>query len=218
MTIDLRHGDYVDVLADIQADVMITDPPHSERCHNGQSRMRNSISYVHWQPGDAKGLIDWAQVHVRGWWVIFTDHELWPVFDQWVALHKRYAFAPVPVINKTGMPRLAGDGPTSVTTWLHISRPRSTEWSEWGSLPGYYLYQKDDQSLIGQKPLNLMGCLIRDYSRVGMSVVDPCTGMASTLIAAEQNGRRAVGAEVNEERFRAAKARIEQAQTGDMWP
>ena len=54
-----------------------------------------------------------------------------------------------------------------------------------------------------------MRALVRDYSRPGDLVCDPCAGGATTLIAAALEGRRAIGAELDPETYALACARIE---------
>lgn len=56
-----------------------------------------------------------------------------------------------------------------------------------------------------QKPLELMLWLIRSYSRPRHLVVDPFIGSGTTLVAARQTGRRAIGCDT-EERFCEAAA------------
>lgn len=69
----------------------------------------------------------------------------------------------------------------------------------------------------GGKPLWLMQALVRDYSLPGDLIVDPCAGGATTLIAAAIEGRRAVGAELDENTYRKAQARIAKGYTVNMW-
>jgi site-specific DNA-methyltransferase (adenine-specific) len=51
--------------------------------------------------------------------------------------------------------------------------------------------------------------IVRDYSRPGMLVADPCAGHATTLVAALQAGRRVWGAECDPAAHAAAMARLE---------
>ena len=80
----------------------------------------------------------------------------------------------------------------------------------WGSLPGAYVTSTAEKRAIkGGKPIALMRALVRDYSRPGDLVCDPCAGGATTLIAAALEGRRAIGAELDPKTFALACARIE---------
>lgn len=49
-----------------------------------------------------------------------------------------------------------------------------------------------------QKPVDLMRYIIRTYTNPGMTVLDHCAGSGSTLVAAVQEGRKAIGVELDE--------------------
>lgn len=49
-----------------------------------------------------------------------------------------------------------------------------------------------------QKPVDLLAYLIRTYSNRGETVLDPCAGSGSTLVAARQEGRKSIGIELDE--------------------
>lgn len=49
-----------------------------------------------------------------------------------------------------------------------------------------------------QKPTNLLREIIRTATRPGETVLDPFAGAGSTLVAAKQEGRRAIGVEIDE--------------------
>ncbi|MBL7046225.1 MAG: hypothetical protein ISR95_01090 [Candidatus Marinimicrobia bacterium] len=59
-----------------------------------------------------------------------------------------------------------------------------------------------------QKPLNILQDLIRCYSNPGDLILDPFAGSASTLIAAHNENRRALGFEIEESFYLEAKERI----------
>jgi len=62
---------------------------------------------------------------------------------------------------------------------------------------------------MGGKPEWLMRAIVRDYTRPGDLVCDPCAGGATTLIAAALEGRRAIGAECDPKTYELACKRIE---------
>ncbi len=61
---------------------------------------------------------------------------------------------------------------------------------------------------MGGKPLWLMRSLVRDYSRPGDLICDPCAGGGTTLLAAATEGRRAVGAEMDPKHYEIARKRF----------
>lgn len=216
--IDLRLGDWRDVLATIECDALITDPPYDARTHDATNKYvsastlpdgasRASIGYEAMTPGGMRDMIDVLAHRVRGWIAIMTSHTLAQSALDAMARHRRYVFAPIPIIQPR--PRLMGDGPASWTVWLCVSRPRTMEYREWGCLPGAYLSSTDRTGIVtGAKPLSLMRAIVRDYSRPGELVCDPFAGGATTLIAAASEGRRAIGAEANRDTHEAALRRI----------
>jgi len=178
---------------------------------------RRALSYDGWTAADVSEFVDAWSPRCRGWFVTITDHALAPHWSAALAAHDRYVFAPLPWVAPGGRVRLAGDGPSSWTCWIVVARPRSgtdrngRKFSKWGTLRGAYIATQDRGAHIGGKPLKLMRQLVQDYTRLGDLVADPCAGGGTTLLAAAQEGRRSVGAELDPETFALAEARISEA-------
>lgn len=234
MSTDLRLGRWQEVLIDVEnIDCLCTDPPYSERTHSGHGTMdrhgvgvpptyddgdRREIGYTHFSSGDVEDFIAAIVPRVRGWTVCFTDHLLAPVYEAALEAQGRYVFAPLPCLSPGSTVRLGGDGPSSWTTWAIVSRPRTKEFQTWGTLPGGYVFPPErGRIVVGGKPLALMRAIIRDYTRPGDLVVDPCAGGGTTLLAAAIEGRRAIGAEMDPDTFAKAKARLERGYTPEMF-
>ena len=62
-----------------------------------------------------------------------------------------------------------------------------------------------------------MRALVRDYTRPGDLVCDPCAGGATTLLAAAIEGRRAIGAELDPSTHAKAMRRIARGYTPDLF-
>ena len=166
---------------------------------------RRALTYDGWTHDDVAAFVaSWAP-RCKGWFVTITSHDLAPVWSASLADAGRYVFAPLPWVAKGSRVRLAGDGPSSWTCWIIVARPRTGEdrngrpFNKWGTLPGAYVITSDRGSHIGGKPLRLMEALVRDYTRPGDLVADPCAGYGTTLAAALRLGRSAVGAEMDPE-------------------
>jgi hypothetical protein len=84
-------------------------------------------------------------------------------------------------------------------------------------LPGAKLDGEKKKHHIGGKPLWLMRELVRDYTKPGNLVCDPCAGGGTTLIAASIEGREAIGAELDTETHNKAQARIAEGYTPDLF-
>jgi site-specific DNA-methyltransferase (adenine-specific) len=68
-----------------------------------------------------------------------------------------------------------------------------------------------------QKPVALLEWMIRSYTRPGDLILDNVCGSASTLIAARNCGRRAIGIEMHQPYVDIAINRLASGQTGDHW-
>jgi site-specific DNA-methyltransferase (adenine-specific) len=170
-TVDLRLGDWREVLKGESCDLHLADPPYGNRTHGGQRHGRRAkgygpqdgaellsargISYAHWTPADVTEYVaSWAP-RTRGWFCAFTSHDLIPAYEAALAAAGRYVFAPISCVQNAMNVRLAGDGPSNWTTWLVtaaeedfldsvllVSRPRTMR--HWGALRGAYVGQSFD--------------------------------------------------------------------------
>ena len=218
----LRLGRWEVALADVtEVGATIVDAPYGARTHAGhdaasggsgygrtgdaKARMPDPgkaprpLPYDGWTPEDVAAFVASWSPRTAGWFVTITSHDLAPAWADALSDAGRYVFAPLPWVAPGSRIRLAGDGPSSWTCWIVVARPRSKPYSKWGTLPGGYVITSDRGSHIGGKPLRLMEALVRDYTRPGDLVCDPCAGYGTTLAAALRNGRRAIGAEMDPE-------------------
>lgn len=224
---ELRRGRWQDALGDVECDVLISDPPYSARTHSGHDGAeRNDTSetaghdldFNAWTDSDVHEFVESWEPRVRGWFVAMTDHVLFPTFESALKERGRYVFAPVIFLMPGGRVRLQGDGPASWATHIVVARRRTKEAAKWGSLPGGYVLPKGynelkndtkkGEAIVGGKPLWIMKALVRHYSRRDDMICDPCAGAGTTLLAAAIEGRRSIGAEVNDERFELAARRL----------
>jgi site-specific DNA-methyltransferase (adenine-specific) len=108
--------------------------------------------------------------------------------------------------------RLAGDGPSSWTDWIVVSRTKAQ--NRWGTLRGGYVAGSgwNERHRMGGKPTPLMRLVVCDYSRPDDLVCDPFMGAGTTGVAAVVEGRDFIGIEVDPDAFDIACRRIEQAQ------
>ena len=203
--IDLRLGRWEEALDGESCDLLLSDPPFSERTHSGHDASvggtRRGIGFASWSEEDARRFVESWAPRTRGWFVVETDHVLAPVFEAALAEAGRYVFAPLPYVAPGSRVRLQGDGPACWTTWIVVARPRTKEFAKWGALPGAYVGSRGNLPLAGGKPEWLQRQIVRDYSRRGEVVCDPCAGGGSTLRAAVLEGRLALGAEVDPDTY-----------------
>jgi len=222
--IDLRCGDWRDVLADVECDALICDPPYGERTHAGHSSVKvggvavnQDIPYMSWSPDDVRSFVAHWAPRTRGWFVAMTSHCLWSSWEAALQESGRYVFHPLPAVVRGMSVRLVGDGPASWAVWMVVARPRSREMASWGSLPGAYVTSNAGRCFVGGKTMQLMTAVVSDYSRPGDLVCDPTAGYGTTLRAAVSLGRRAVGAEIDPTTHAAAMERLHGGFQGDLF-
>lgn len=68
-----------------------------------------------------------------------------------------------------------------------------------------------------QKPVALLDWMVRSYTNPGDVVLDNVAGSATTLVAARNSGRRAIGIEIHEPFIEMAIARLESGSEEDRW-
>ena len=210
-----------------QIDALIVDAPYSSVTHNdskaglrdpstmsdparvGRSlKEGGGLDYDPWSPADVRSFCDAWVPPTRGWIVSITD---WRLAAPWVSELERlgrYVFAPLAIYEPGSRVRLSGDGPSTWVTWLIVARPTTRAFQRWGTLPGGYTPALERKPIVGGKAINLMRSIVRDYSRPGDLVCDPCCGAGSTLIAALAEGRRAIGCDRDEAHAEMARRQL----------
>lgn len=215
----LLLGTWQDMLADIgQVDVLITDPPYSERVHASRPTRNDGVDadgltpgYEPWAPSDVESFVEHWSPRTRGWMLCLCDDELIPAYRRAYERVDRVAFAPVPCVIRGMSVRTRGDGPSSWAVYAMVSRPRGSIFANWGTLPGAYDGGAQPGAGGGRgKPQWLTDAFVRDYSRLSDLVCDPLAGYGGTLISSIGLKRRAIGAECDgvavEEAFKRASA------------
>ena len=230
MTTDLRFGAWETALANVKSvDAVICDPPYSDKTHKGHDgganlanrkgsapradggkdryRARREISYTAWGPTEIEDFVkSWAPRN-RGWFVCLSDSILCNDWRASFENHGLTAFQPVPLLIRGMTVRMCGDGPSSWCVYANVARPKQLH--KWGTLPGYYETKPGDRTHIGGRPMDGMRAFVRDYTRRGDLVCDPCAGAATTLLAARLEGRNAIGAEVDPDTFEVGAKRLD---------
>ena len=210
-------GDCLEVLPDLKVAHVITDPPFSEQTHSLHDsttvrlRGRRALGYSALTPDDVGVFGALIAEASMGWVCWFTDANLAPEVRDSMKAAGRTVFAPLPFFHPGRSCRLSGDGPSSWTDWIVVSRTKALH--KWGTLPGGYVAGPgwNDKGRMGGKPLQLMKAVVMDYSRFGDLVCDPFMGAGTTLVACAKLGRKGIGIEIDPVCFDIACRRVEEA-------
>lgn len=221
----LYLGDCMEILPTLdKVDAVITDPPYSEKTHKGHDSStkghlgegkdnsdRSSLGYSYLTENMIDSLVGLYNNICTGWIVWMTDHTLAPHISKGFEQKGRYVFAPLPFYQAGRSVRLSGDGPSSWTDWIIVSRTKAQ--SRWGTLPGGYIAGSgwNDKQRMGGKPTLLMDSLVCDYSKLNNIVLDTHMGAGTTGVSCIKNGRKFIGCEIDPQAFEIACKRIEQA-------
>jgi site-specific DNA-methyltransferase (adenine-specific) len=205
--VTLYHGDCFDVMAEMpdeSIDCVITDPPYTDFVH------QNSMSNRSGKPAKE---IDFES---------FTNEKLYKAFDEmsrltktWVVstLDHRHAFkfeteAPNGLVLKrvgvwvknNPMPQLTADRPAhgwEAIAYLHKANKPST-WNAGGSHGNYVSNLATPTGHPTPKPIAMVSNFVERFSNVGNLILDPFAGGGTTLLAARNLGRKAIGIEYEE--------------------
>lgn len=180
---------------------------------------RREIDYAAWTADDVSEFVSTFS-RLTGWMLSLTDHVLAKAWEESMQAHALYAFAPIACVESGSRPRFLGDGPPNWSTSLVVSRPASKafldtwhqkRWTHGLAPKGAYVGGAEKKPIPGGKPVWLMKQIVRDYTAPGDLVCDPCAGGGTTLVAALEEGRRAIGCEPDAKRFEIACERIKAA-------
>ena len=206
--VTLYHGDCREVMsgmADQSVKAVITDPPYTERTHT-KARASKAGKV-------AEGITDFSAI---------TDAELRNVLTEcgrvsegWVVATLDYRHAvefdssPPPGLKcqRVGVwvktnptPQITGDRPAQgweAIAYLHRARGRS-KWNGGGTHGTYVSPIAPPEGHPTAKPLPMLRDMVRKFTNPGDTVFDPFAGSGTTLRAALDEGRKAIGVELDE--------------------
>ncbi|MDF3280872.1 DNA methyltransferase [Gordonia sp. N1V] len=208
--ITLYHGDsrpYLETRADESFAAVITDPPYTERTHSkfrslsGEDITEGITDFESFNDDDlAEALAECGRV-TRGWVVATLDYRQAVMFDVIPPHGLKVQRVGVWVKTNPG-PQITGDRPAQgweAIAYMHRAKGRSS-WSGGGLAGNFVLPRPEATGHPTPKPIVMFRQFVEWFTQPGDVVLDPFSGGGTTLRAAADLGRGAVGIE-KEERF-----------------
>ena len=214
--VTLYHGDCRAVLsgmADESVAAVLTDPPYTERTHR-KARTPDTQGVTAFAPITDEVLeallAEMGRIS-RGWVVATLDYRHAVAFDN--APPRGLKVQRLGVWVKTNpTPQLSGDRPAQgweSIAYMHRSDRRS-RWSGGGSHGNHVSPIPSPEGHPTAKPLPLVSKWVRWFTDKGDVVLDPFAGSGTTLRAAKDEGRKAIGVELEERYCEIAARRLAQ--------
>ena len=222
--ITIYHGDCLDVLPTLEAGIValvLTDPPYnvseegSDIRHLGgdvaQRRDFGEWDRSEWHPAPFLALSA-PLIRVGGSVLSFTSDRLLSSYRERSEFQARGTV----VWEKTNPPPTPRPSYVSATEWVvWLQKPGARAvWNSGGFTTNLLRYPicggSERTEHPTQKPIELMKELITRHSNEGDLILDPFMGSGTTLRAAKDLGRRAIGIELNERYCKIAVKRLMQ--------
>lgn len=220
----LYHGDAFALAPKFDVDVVITDPPYSNRTHK---HARTNAGFD--GKGDAPQLVDFdaltshdlaellASLRVRRWVVMTCDYV--HAIDLERSPPSGLEFVRLGIWAKlsTGAPQISGDRPGmgwEAVAMLHRAKERCAERKRWNGggrdSVFYHLAEHRRGTYPTQKPEGLAREFVTLFSDPGETILDPFAGSGTTLRAAKDLGRKAIGIDKSPDAIAIAERRMRQ--------
>lgn len=200
----IYHGDCREILPYLpKVDLVLTDPPYGiGKSHFGVNRKNDA-----WKSPPVLGItenITWdkridREVFTKLFSIscnqiiwggnYYTDY-LYPT-NSWVIWNKK----------------VTGNYSPCEMAWTSYNKPMKYYEYLWN---GYKKQIPEKRYHPTQKPLSLMKWVVEEYSHENDTIIDPFMGSGTTLVAAKQLGRKAIGIEIEEKYCEIAVKRLGQ--------
>jgi site-specific DNA-methyltransferase (adenine-specific) len=213
--VTIYHGDCKELIPLISetdrtlADHVITDPPYDEKTHKGaRYDFGATSSEIQFDPIDPLSVAPLLCSVAKRWVIAFCSLEMLGAYkeasgDRWV----RSGFWR----RTNGVPQFTGDRPGQPGEGIAIMHnPGKKRWNGHGQHAFWEYPIVSNGPHPTTKPLQLMKRLILDFTDPDDLILDPFMGSGTTVLAAKEMGRRAIGIEIEEKYCEIAVKRLRQ--------
>lgn len=195
------------------AGMVLTDPPYHDITHAGArtaTARTPLVTFASIAVADLRSTLSSCTALCPSWVVLFCDWRHAADLESSPPAGLRYVRSGV-WIKPDAAPQFTGDRPG--TGWESVAVLHSIggrmRWNG-GGRHAVWTHSVCRGEHPTQKPEALCGHLIRLFSNAGDTVLDPFCGSGSVLRAAKDNGRRAIGIEIDERWCKLAARRLRQ--------
>lgn len=214
--VTIYHGDCREVIeGEAMHDLVLTDPPYSENTHanaktnRGNGTSRKLVNFASREEGFVRELFGLLPGICHRWVIATLEWRHACALESEPPEGLRFLRLGV-WVKTNGMPQISADRPAQgweAIGYLHNSKFKP-EWKGGGKAGNYVLPVEPSALYPTQKPISLALGLIELFTDRGHSVFDPCMGSGTTLRAAKDLGRYAVGVDLSEEACEIAAKRM----------
>lgn len=214
--VTLYHGDSLALLDRLPtSDAIITDPPYSDNTHSnaksnkGKGYPTKAINFA--ALDDPRELFALLAPKTRRWIVSNLDYKHAFLLDNDPPEALRVLRVGV-WVKTNPMPQISADRPA--TGWEAIAYMHREDvnphWNGGGKAGNYTLPLAQQTGHPTAKPLSMVADWVRLFTEPGDLVLDPFAGSGTTLRAAKDEGRKAIGVELEERYCEIAAQRLSQ--------
>lgn len=214
--IQIWHGDCMTVMPRLgDVDHVITDPPYAEQTHTGARSASDvdapMISFDSISVDELRAAFYQMGYHARRWVIATVDYHHIPMLEGLDALR----FVRFGVwVKPNGAPQFSGDRPAQgweAVAIMHGTRD-APRWNSGGDRAVWTVNRARDPGNPNTtaKPLALVKQWIEQFTDRDDLILDPYMGSGTTLRAAKDLGRRAIGIEIKREQCEYAAERLRQ--------
>jgi site-specific DNA-methyltransferase (adenine-specific) len=207
-SVTLYHGDCREVMAgmeDASVKAVLTDPPYTERTH-AKARKNTAEGIGHGittfgsiTDEDLEAILAECGRVSQGWVVATLDYRHAVRFDETPPAGLKCQRVGV-WVKTNPTPQITGDRPAQgweAIAYLHRAKGRSN-WNGGGKHGNYVTPIAAPEGHPTAKPLSILRDWVSLFSDPGDTILDPFAGSGTTLRAAVDNGRKAIGVELDE--------------------
>lgn len=210
------HGDCREILPTLpKVDLVLTDPPYEKEAHAAMRRTRSVVEgRLEVTDMGFKAIDETTRAFICAleckWLLAFCQAEAVGKYQELLGAKYR---RPMVWIKPNSSPQFTGDRPAMgyesiVCAWMTTGK---SVWNG-GGRRGVFTVNSTgyDHEHPAQKPVRLMTDLIQLFSNGGETILDPFMGSGTTLRAAKDLKRKAIGIEIEEKYCEIAALRMRQ--------